>query len=148
MDLSAISTRWGPTTLVADLRRYEAQFGSRFAPSALVVKNGGARQNILLKCDKPHGFATADEKKSCYNAALFLWLSFEGLCLAVIVVIVVVAALLFILFCISPSCWSEVFTLGGTVGALTGPLALPLFHSHKRLALRKALGHGLVWFKP
>lgn len=34
------------------------------------------------------------------------------------------------------------------LGALTGPLALPLFHSHKRLALRKALGHGLVWFKP
>lgn len=34
------------------------------------------------------------------------------------------------------------------LGALTGPLALPLFHNHKRMALRKALGHGVVWFKP
>jgi hypothetical protein len=33
-------------------------------------------------------------------------------------------------------------------GALVGPIALPLFHNHKRLALRKALGHGLVWFRP
>lgn len=33
-------------------------------------------------------------------------------------------------------------------GAIVGPLALPLFQNHKRLALRKALGHNFVWFKP
>ena len=38
--------------------------------------------------------------------------------------------------------------LGGLAGAVVGPLALPLFHNHKRLALRKALGHGFVWFRP
>ncbi|WP_296295195.1 hypothetical protein [Rheinheimera sp.] len=34
------------------------------------------------------------------------------------------------------------------LGALTGPLLLPLFHNHKRMALKKALGHGVVWFRP
>lgn len=34
------------------------------------------------------------------------------------------------------------------LGAVAGPLALPLFHNHKRLQLRKAIGHGKVWFRP
>jgi hypothetical protein len=33
-------------------------------------------------------------------------------------------------------------------GAIVGPLALPLFQNHKRLALRRVLGQGFVWFRP
>jgi hypothetical protein len=33
-------------------------------------------------------------------------------------------------------------------GAVLGPLAMPLFQNHKRLALRRVLGQGFVWFRP
>jgi len=64
--------------------------------------------------------------------------------------------MLFLLLSPLFSCWFYVLSkragLKSTpwvlAGAVVGPLALPLFHNHKRLALRKALGHGFVWFRP
>jgi hypothetical protein len=53
------------------------------------------------------------------------------------------------LYCFIQARYAGLKPLGWAIlGAMVGPFALPLLHNHKRLQLRKAIGHGKVWFKP